>query len=77
MSTFSFAAVWWRRYVDDNRFRRSRPGSVFARFRGASTKSLQAEGGAVDTALRVGALYRTDPQSWINLQTHFDTVATR
>ena len=27
----------------------------------------------VDTALRLGAYFGTDAQSWINLQTHYDT----
>lgn len=26
-----------------------------------------------DTAVRLGAYFGTDPQSWMNLQTHFDT----
>jgi len=26
-----------------------------------------------DTAVRLGAFFGTDPQSWMNLQTHFDT----
>ena len=31
----------------------------------------------VDTALRLGAYFGTDAQSWINLQTHFDTENAR
>lgn len=31
----------------------------------------------VDTALRLGAYFGTDAQSWINLQTHFDTEIAR
>jgi addiction module HigA family antidote len=31
----------------------------------------------VDTALRLGAYFGTDAQSWINLQTHFDTELAR
>jgi len=31
----------------------------------------------VDTALRLGAFFGTDAQSWINLQTHFDTERAR
>ena len=31
----------------------------------------------VDTALRLGAFFGTDAQSWINLQTHFDTENAR
>lgn len=31
----------------------------------------------VDTALRFGAYFGTDAQSWINLQTHFDTELAR
>lgn len=30
-----------------------------------------------DTALRLGALFGTDAQSWINLQTHYDTEIAR
>ncbi|WP_231408939.1 HigA family addiction module antitoxin [Ralstonia solanacearum] len=26
-----------------------------------------------DTAVRLGAYFRVDPQSWMNLQSHFDT----
>lgn len=26
-----------------------------------------------DTAVRLGAYFDTDPQSWMNLQTHYDT----
>src|SRR5580698_2730711 len=26
-----------------------------------------------DTAVRLGAYFGTDPQSWMNLQTHYDT----
>jgi len=32
---------------------------------------------SVDTALRLGAFFDTDAQSWVNLQTHFDTEAAR
>ena len=31
----------------------------------------------VDTALRLGAFFGTDAQSWINLQTHYDTEQAR
>jgi len=31
----------------------------------------------VDTALRLGAYFGTDAQSWINLQTHYDTELAR
>jgi len=31
----------------------------------------------VDTALRLGAFFDTDAQSWINLQTHYDTELSR
>lgn len=31
----------------------------------------------VDTALRLGAYFGTDAQSWVNLQTHFDTEVAR
>ncbi len=31
----------------------------------------------VDTALRLGAYFGTQAQSWINLQTHFDTELAR
>ena len=31
----------------------------------------------VDTALRLGAFFGTDAQSWINLQTHHDTERAR
>lgn len=31
----------------------------------------------VDTALRLGAFFGTDAQSWINLQTHYDTQRAR
>ena len=31
----------------------------------------------VDTALRLGAYFGTDAQSWLNLQTHFDTENAR
>ncbi len=31
----------------------------------------------VDTALRLGAYFGTDAQSWLNLQTHFDTELAR
>ena len=34
-------------------------------------------GFTVDTALRLGAYFGTDAQSWINLQTHFDTENAR
>jgi addiction module HigA family antidote len=28
---------------------------------------------SADTAVRLGAFFNVDPQSWMNLQTHFDT----
>jgi addiction module HigA family antidote len=31
----------------------------------------------VDTALRLAAFFGTDAQSWVNLQTHFDTETAR
>lgn len=31
----------------------------------------------VDTALRLSAFFGTDAQSWINLQTHYDTELAR
>ena len=31
----------------------------------------------VDTALRLGAYFGTDAQSWINLQSHYDTETAR
>lgn len=31
----------------------------------------------VDTALRLGAFFGTDAQSWVNLQTHYDTEQAR
>ena len=31
----------------------------------------------VDTTLRLGAYFGTDAQSWINLQTHYDTEQAR
>lgn len=31
----------------------------------------------VDTALRLGAYFGTDAQSWLNLQTHYDTELAR
>jgi addiction module HigA family antidote len=31
----------------------------------------------VDTALRLGAFFGTDAESWINLQTHYDTERAR
>lgn len=31
----------------------------------------------VDTALRLGAFFGTDAQSWIHLQTHYDTERAR
>ena len=31
----------------------------------------------VDTALRLGAFFGTDAQSWINLQTYYDTEQAR
>lgn len=31
----------------------------------------------VDTALRLGAFFGTDAQSWINLQTHYDAELAR
>jgi addiction module HigA family antidote len=30
-----------------------------------------------DTALRLGAYFGTDAQSWLNLQTHYDTESAR
>ncbi|WP_158933672.1 HigA family addiction module antitoxin [Burkholderia sp. S171] len=30
-----------------------------------------------DTAVRLGAFFGVDPQSWMNLQTHFDTEQAR
>ena len=30
-----------------------------------------------DTALRLAAFFGTDPQSWLNLQSHFDTETAR
>ncbi len=30
-----------------------------------------------DTALRLGAFFNTDAQSWVNLQAHYDTEITR
>ena len=32
---------------------------------------------SVDTALRLGAYFQTDAQSWINLQSHYDTELAR
>lgn len=32
---------------------------------------------SIDTALRLAAFFGTDAQSWINLQTHYDTELTR
>lgn len=32
---------------------------------------------AVDTALRLAALFGTDTQIWINLQSHYDTEMAR
>jgi addiction module HigA family antidote len=32
---------------------------------------------SVDIALRLGAFFGTDAQSWVNLQTYFDTEAAR
>ena len=32
---------------------------------------------SVDTALRLGAFFGTDAQSWVNLQTHYDTEKAR
>ncbi len=32
---------------------------------------------SVDTALRLGAFFGTDAQSWVNLQSHYDTELTR
>lgn len=32
---------------------------------------------SVDTALRLGVFFGTDAQSWINLQTHYDTENAR
>ena len=34
-------------------------------------------GSTVNTALRLGAFFSTDAQSWVKLQTHFDTEAAR
>jgi antitoxin HigA-1 len=31
----------------------------------------------VDTALRLGAFFGTDAQSWLNLQSHYDTELAR
>lgn len=31
----------------------------------------------VDTALRLSAFFGTDPQSWLNLQDHYDTELAR
>jgi addiction module HigA family antidote len=31
----------------------------------------------VDTALRLAAFFGTDAQSWVNLQTHYDTETAR
>lgn len=31
----------------------------------------------VDTALRLGAFFGTDAQSWVNLQSHYDTEVAR
>lgn len=30
-----------------------------------------------DTALRLAAFFGTDPQSWLNLQSHYDTAKAR
>jgi addiction module HigA family antidote len=30
-----------------------------------------------DTAVRLGAFFGVDPQSWMNLQTHYDTEVAR
>lgn len=32
---------------------------------------------SVDTALRLGAFFGTDAQSWVNLQSHYDTEIAR
>jgi addiction module HigA family antidote len=32
---------------------------------------------AADTAVRLGAFFGVDPQSWMNLQTHYDTEQAR
>jgi addiction module HigA family antidote len=32
---------------------------------------------SVDTALRLAACFGTDAQSWVNLQTHYDTETAR
>ena len=32
---------------------------------------------SVDTALRLAVFFGTDAQSWVNLQTHYDTETTR
>lgn len=34
-------------------------------------------GVTVDTALRLAAFFGTDAQSWVNLQTHYDTKLAR
>ncbi len=34
-------------------------------------------GNTIDTALRLSAFFGTDAQSWINLQTHYDTERAR
>jgi plasmid maintenance system antidote protein VapI len=34
-------------------------------------------GGLADTAVRLGAFFGVDPQSWMNLQTHYDTEQAR
>lgn len=36
-----------------------------------------ARGITVDTALRLGAFFGTDAQSWLNLQDHYDTEIAR
>lgn len=46
------------------------PGRIHAAVKGP-------HGITVDTALRLGAYFGTDAQSWINLQTHFDTELAR
>ncbi|MEN9865982.1 MAG: hypothetical protein RL748_1572 [Pseudomonadota bacterium] len=36
-----------------------------------------SRGISIDTALRLAAFFGTDAQSWINLQTHYDTELAR
>ena len=35
---------------------------------------LGRRGITADTAVRLGRFFKTDPQSWINLQSHYDVV---